>query len=314
MLDCTDCASKDTPMITRLKTSDLIRVFIKNFLLTIAAFSVPIGIQFGYILDDFEPHLLAMPMVFSILVASIMGWNSILRLRLVRSSQVKSEFISGVSHELRTPLTVINGFSRLLSVADDIPKDKREYANRIYHSGEYLLGIINDLLDMSRIESGKMLVNIDKLVLDKEYQIILPMLQSQADEHGIKIVLQPFSQNLNILADKGRLQQVLINLISNAIKYGNDNVNIEIKTETIEHKVRISVIDQGQGLSKEKISQLFIAFNRVGADQNAIKGTGIGLALSKRLIEMMDGTIGVSCRIGEGCQFWFELPISNSAS
>ena len=299
-------------MITRLRRSETLFIFFKNFLLTILAFSIPISIQFGYIMPDFQPHLLIMPIVFSLLIASLIGWTGILRMKLERSNQVKNEFISSVSHELRTPLTVINGFSRILSVSSDLPSDKQEYANKIYHSGEYLLDIINDLLDMSRIESGKVQLEIGALLVKDEYQMVLPMLNTQAEEHGINIHIEPYNENLQILADKGRVQQVLTNLISNAIKYGNDNSSIHIQTELKDRMVRTTVVDQGPGISEENLSLLFIPFNRINANQSGVKGTGIGLALSKRLVELMEGQIGASCVVNKGCKFWFELPLNET--
>lgn len=189
-----------------------------------------------------------------------------------------------------------------------LKEKERDHAIKISHAVEHLLNIINDLQDISRIESGKMDVSIKKLNLNDEIQKILPMLQIQANEYSIEIKLLPFNNKLEILADSSRMQQIFINLVSNAIKYGNDNTHVDIQIEENDNFVCITVIDQGQGISKDKLSQMFIPFNRLGAEKTSVKGTGIGLALSKRLIEIMDGKIGVSSVVGKGTRFWFQLP------
>lgn len=296
-------------MLNPLNKSVIICVFIKNFLLAILAFIIVITIQFNYFITNFEMRFLIAPIIFSIIIGSLMGWNGILRKKLEHNNKIKNEFISNVSHELRNPISAINGFSHLIYNADGIPQVKIEdYAKKIHYAGSSLLCIISDLQDISSIESGKLQVEIKRLYLKNELHNILLMLKMQADEHGVVIKQQPFAEDLAILADSNRLQQILINLISNAIKYGRDNSQITIQTEEKAKTVRITVIDQGQGISKDKLSQVFIPFDRLGAEKTTIKGTGIGLVVTKHLIEIMHGKIGVESELGKGTQFWFELP------
>ncbi len=295
-------------MLSIFKQTGYIRIFVKYFFITLGAFAIAIITQFGFILDDYKPYVMAMPIVFGLVMSLIIGWNAVLRTRLQKSDHAKSELISGVSHELRTPLTVINGFSRLLSMDDSLSSEQRDYADKIYQSGEHLLHIIDDLLDLSHIESGKLRMHIEPVKLADEYAALMPMLRPGAEKANIELRLAAFDHELRIAADRTRLHQVVMNLVSNAIKYGSKSSHVDITTQVINHRVRISVIDHGPGIPADKIEQLFIPFNRLNLDNKSISGTGIGLSISKRLIEMMHGNIGADCQAGKGCCFWFDLP------
>jgi len=302
--------ARESAMLRTLQNKEFRRRFFKSFLLTLAAFSVPITIQYGYIVGEFQPaHLLA-PGAFALCMAGILGWNAILRAKLERSNGIKNEFISGVSHELRTPLTVIIGHSRLLSASEALATDEREQAASIFRSGEYLLRIVNDLLDMAHIESGRMVFDIGQPPLHEAYGRSTALLSHEAKKRAIRFAIEPFDESLKVSADPLRLQQILVNLLSNAIKFGDADSAVRIITEPKEGSVRVSIADQGPGMSCVQMEQLFEPFYRAVADPNKFRGTGIGLAISKHLVESMGGKIGAACAEGQGCRFWYELPLA----
>jgi len=225
-----------------------------------------------------------------------------------RANQAKSEFLSSMSHELRTPLNAIIGFSQLLEMdaADD---DTRSNINEISKAGSHLLELINDILDLSAIESGKLVLSTEEVSLSDIFTECLTLITPLADKRGIKIG-KPSQQcsECYVLADYMRLKQVLLNLLSNAVKYNRDNGNIIISGDMLpENKIRISVMDTGMGMYSSQLEQLFKEFNRVGAEKTDTEGTGIGLVITKKLIELMGGAIGVTSQPGKGSTFWIEL-------
>lgn len=299
-------------MLAKIKHSREIQKFLKSYFLTLLAFSIPITIQFMYIYGETpDPKLMIMPIIVSNIIGVLLGWNSVLQYRLKLQSKAKNDLISSISHEIRNPLTVIKGYSSILLNSQDLSDNDRNYIENVYKSGEHILGIISDLLDISHIESGKIQVQIMENLLTDTYEAAVSSFTEQLKEKGMEIEVLPFDRNIRVLADSTRLHQILVNFISNAIKYGNENSQIKIRTETTDDTVKISVVDNGPGIEEDKLSQLFIPFNRLGAENTAIKGNGIGLALCKRLVEVQNGKIGVNSVVDKGCEFWFELPVTS---
>lgn len=226
----------------------------------------------------------------------------------VNASKAKSEFLSHMSHELRTPLNAVIGFSQLLS-EEELSDDQQESVQLILSSGRHLLELINDLLDLSRIEAGRLEVHQERVEVQKLLGECKSLLEPIARAKGVSLQI---SRDCDVYAmvwgDTMRVKQVLINLISNAIKYNRENGSVNVYCEATEHqRLRISVMDTGIGISEELQHHLFQPFERLGVERTHLEGTGIGLALSKRLVEMMDGSIGVESKQGEGSTFWLEL-------
>ena len=229
-----------------------------------------------------------------------------------KANLAKSEFLSSMSHELRSPLNAILGFAQLMD-SDSTPPTlpQKQSIAQILKAGWYLLDLINEVLDLALIESGKLSLSNEPISLAEVMLDCQTMIESQAQKHDIHMTYPSFDIPYFVYADWTRLKQVLINLLSNAIKYnragGSVVVDCDVKSQG---RIRISVSDTGAGLTPEKIGQLFQSFNRLGQEDSTEEGTGIGLVVSKRLVELMDGEIGVESTVGQGSVFWIELQLS----
>ena len=224
------------------------------------------------------------------------------------ASQAKSTFLSSMSHELRTPLNAILGFAQLLEAAVPPPTDnQRTRLQQIIKAGWYLLELINEILDLSVIESGKVILSNEPVSLVQVMRECQALIDPQAKKHKISINYFPCDPALFAYADRTRVKQVLINLLSNAVKYNREQGTVEVKCSATPERIRISIKDSGDGLSADKLAQLFQAFNRLGQEASGEQGTGIGLVVTKKLVEMMGGTIGVESTVGVGSEFWIEL-------
>ena len=226
------------------------------------------------------------------------------------ASRAKSDFLSSMSHELRTPMNAILGFSQLLAL-EELSAEQKQSVKEIHAAGMHLLALINDLLDLSKIESGKIDLSIEAVEVQPIIEECCVMVAPLLDRYQVRLVNEldgdaPFI----VRADRLRLKQILTNLLSNAIKYNRSGGSVTVRGETTTPFIRrISVIDTGQGLNPSEISQLFSPFNRLGAERGPTEGTGIGLVITRRLTEMMGGDIGVQSTKGQGSTFWVELPV-----
>jgi signal transduction histidine kinase/ActR/RegA family two-component response regulator len=236
--------------------------------------------------------------------------------RAEKSDMAKSEFLSSMSHELRTPLNSILGFGQLLETDPDVitDKNKSESVEQIVHAGRHLLELVNEVLDLSRIESGNLDLTPVVVSVEDSVKVCLSLSDPLARQRSIRIETSlNGTEGTYVVADLTRFRQILLNLISNAIKYNRTGGSLRVSSSPSKRDmVRIVVSDSGPGLSEDQIKQIFEPFNRLAAVNSKIEGTGIGLTITKRLVEMMGGLIGVESQPGKGSSFWFELPIANA--
>jgi len=226
-----------------------------------------------------------------------------------KANLAKSDFLSGMSHELRSPLNAILGFAQLIN-SDSPPPTPSQRANidQILHAGWYLLQLINEILDLAQIESGKLALSLEPISLAEVMVECRAMIEPQGQKRGIKMTFPEFDTPYFVRADRTRLKQVLINLLSNAIKYNQSGGTVVVDcTRSTPERIRVSVKDTGAGLPPDMLVQLFQPFNRLGRERSTEEGTGIGLVMSKRVVELMGGVIGVESTVGAGSVFWFEL-------
>jgi PAS domain S-box-containing protein len=224
-----------------------------------------------------------------------------------RANRAKSEFLSRMSHELRTPLNAILGFGQLLAMDRSDPA-RAAHVREILTAGRHLLELINEVLDLARIEAGHFSVSVEPVALGPLVDECMGLLRPQAEARGITLHGGAADVPWTVRADRTRLRQVLLNLIGNAIKYNRPQGRVSVHAVADGDVVRLRVDDTGPGLDAAQRARLFVPFERLGVADPQIEGTGIGLALSKRLIELMGGAIGVDSRPGEGSSFWVELP------
>jgi signal transduction histidine kinase/ActR/RegA family two-component response regulator len=225
------------------------------------------------------------------------------------ANQAKSAFLSSMSHELRTPLNAILGFAQILT-SNTLPstlEQKKEFANHILKSGRHLLTLINEILDLAKVESGTITLSMEPVALADILLECRTMIEPIAATRKVR-VLFPDVDGAVVMADRTRLKQVMLNLLSNAVKYNRDEGAVVLTCDqTTPTRMRLSVQDTGNGLSPEQVASLFQPFNRLGQESGAQEGTGIGLVVTKRLVELMGGEIGVTSSPGVGSVFWIEL-------
>ncbi|MFZ4398978.1 MAG: PAS domain S-box protein [Bacteroidales bacterium] len=236
-----------------------------------------------------------------------------------KANLAKSEFLSRMSHELRTPMNSILGFAQLLEMGQLDVKQKKG-VHHILQSGKHLLDMINEVLDISRIEAGYLSLQFESIQINNHLAECLDIIHPIAEKKHIKIqFLDSLNEHYYVYADSQRLKQVLLNLLNNAVKYNKNGGTVSIECNKLPVNddgntyLRVSIKDTGIGISADNINKLFIPFERIGAEKTEIEGTGLGLAVVKKLMDAMNGSIGVESKPGEGSCFWIELPINVSS-
>ncbi|MBU1346785.1 MAG: response regulator [Alphaproteobacteria bacterium] len=233
---------------------------------------------------------------------------------LASASQAKSDFLAGMSHELRTPLNAVIGFSELIrmnAVAEPLTLRQSQAVEHIASSGQHLLALIEEVLDLARIEAGKLSMSVERVDPQLVVRQVCDSLRPQAEGAGVVLKAPPPTAGLGVVADRTRLRQVLINLISNAIKYNREGGMVLLEIRQTADGVALSVHDTGFGIPENRMSELFQPFNRLGREASDIAGSGIGLAVSQRLAQAMDGRLEAVSREGEGSTFTLHLPLAS---
>jgi PAS domain S-box-containing protein len=226
----------------------------------------------------------------------------------------KSDFLSSMSHELRTPLNAILGFAQLIESGTPAPTlVQMRSLDQILKGGWYLLELINEILDLAQIESGKTMLSLEPVSVIEVMRECQSMVEPQAQKRGISMKFLPFESACFVKADQTRMKQVVINLLSNAIKYNKLGGTVKLECVLLPSRaVRICIQDSGVGMTPEQLAQLFQPFNRLGKEASQEEGTGIGLVVTKRLVELMGGTIGVESNVGMGSLFWIEFSLTEA--
>ena len=228
-----------------------------------------------------------------------------------RASRAKSEFLSRMSHDLRTPLNAILGFAQLLEM-EPLTFEQTDNVRQILRGGRHLLELINEVLDIARIEAGHLSLSTEPVSVAEAAHHVIDLVRPLADHRRIAVgVDEAVDPTLHVHADRQRLMQVLMNLVGNAVKYNREGGRVRLTWTAADGRVRVCVTDNGAGIQPEKLTLLFQPFERLGADQSAIEGTGLGLAVAKGLTEAMGGTIGVSSIVDQGSTFWVDLAQTN---
>jgi signal transduction histidine kinase len=229
---------------------------------------------------------------------------------LETTSRHKSEFLANMSHELRTPLNAIIGFSQVLRerMFGEVNAKQEEYLDDILSSGNHLLSLINDVLDLSKVEAGQVELEVAPFSLRDALERGVVMVRDRATNDGVQVALAAGPEVDVVEGDERRIRQVIFNLLSNAVKFTPAGGTVDVKAARVDGEVRVSVADTGPGLAAEDQQRIFEEFQQTEAGAEQREGTGLGLALSKRLVELHGGRIWVDSDLGKGSTFFFTLP------
>jgi len=227
------------------------------------------------------------------------------------ANAAKSQFLSRMSHELRTPLNAVLGFGQLLEL-EDLDASQREYVKQVLRGGRHLLELINEVLDIARVEAGRMALSMEPVALHEALEDVAAMIAPLAADREVGVEVRDVDPALHVMADRQRLRQVLINLVSNAVKYNRTGGHVTLAAAAAGGRAEVSVTDTGIGIPAASLERLFVPFERLGAERTDIEGTGLGLALSKRMVEAMGGTLRVASREGEGTTFTVDLAAADA--
>jgi signal transduction histidine kinase/ActR/RegA family two-component response regulator len=227
------------------------------------------------------------------------------------ANRAKSQFLSRMSHELRTPLNSILGFAQLLDL-DPLSPDQRESVAHILRGGEHLLALVNEVLDISRIEAGHLTISREVVPVAAVFREAVDMIRPLAAERSVHLYETTATTAWTVQADRQRVKQIMVNLLSNAVKFNRVGGTVTLSCEEVPgRRLRIQVRDTGRGIPAAEMSRVFVPFARPGAEAAGVEGVGIGLALSKALVGLMEGSIGVASVVGEGSTFWVDLPLAD---
>ncbi len=228
-----------------------------------------------------------------------------------RANQAKSEFLSNMSHELRTPMNAILGFSQLLEMDSKLQAEHQDFVQEILKAGNHLLDLINEILDLAKIESGRFELTLEPVELGSIAEECLSLVRPLAEKKSVQVGFSG-QGDVAVRADRTRLKQALVNLLSNAIKYNNEDGKVSLDAQALgDGHLRVKVTDNGPGIPPERQSELFQPFNRLGAEHSGIEGTGIGLTITRRIVEMMGGSMAMESSLGKGSAFWIDLPLES---